>query len=80
MDTMINLFDMSSNETVVLACLICSVFRIYLEVIGFDFERLPITKMIANQRGSSSILGFHKAGFYLSVGYFILFAPGYLLS
>ncbi len=61
------------NETVVLILLILSVVRIYLEVVGFDFAKLPLTKtMIKNPKN------FHRYGFYFSVGYFLLFAPNYL--
>ncbi len=55
--------------TFILLCL--AVFRIYLEVVGFDFSRLPLTKMLNRP------VKFHKYGFYFSLGYFFLFAPGY---
>lgn len=63
------------NEVFVLIFLVLSVFRIYLEVIGYDFNSLPMTKkMIKNPEK------FHKYGFYFSIGYFVLFAPTYLLT
>jgi hypothetical protein len=52
------------------------VFRIYLEVVGFDFTKLPITKSMP----PGGAVKLHKYGFYFSIGYFMLFAPGYLLS
>jgi hypothetical protein len=55
--------------------LCCAVFRIYLEVVGFNFASLPLTKRLPN----NSQKNVHKMGFYLSVGYFILFAPSYLI-
>ena len=60
----------------ILVCLILSVMRIYLEVVGFNFAKLPLTKKIPVEKQQS----FHKFGFYMSVGYFVLFAPEYLLS
>lgn len=54
-----------------------AVFRIYLETIGFDFARLPITaRMLPVEQARK----FHRMGFYFSLGYFIMFAPGMLLS
>lgn len=58
---------------VVLLCL--AVFRIYLEVVGFNFASLPLTKKLPSQ----SQKNFHRMGFYFSLGYFILFAPSYLI-
>ena len=60
------------NETLILICLCFSVFRIYLEIIGFDFRRLPLTKKLGYRADN-----FHRYGLYFSIGYFILFAPTY---
>lgn len=65
-----------NGQVLILTCLCLSVFRIYLEVIKFDFAKLPLTKALPRE----SIMKFHKYGFYLSVGYFVLFAPEILLS
>lgn len=62
------------SNTVTLIFLCLAVFRIYLEVIHFDFASLPLTKMVSASRGKH----LHKMGFYFSLGYFILFAPSYL--
>jgi hypothetical protein len=64
------------NQTFILFCLILSVMRIYLEVVGFNFARLPITNKMPEHTGRA----IHKWGFYMSVGYFVLFAPEFLLS
>ncbi len=64
-----------NNEALIVVCLFLSVLRIYLEVIGFNFNQLPLTKKFQMNQTK-----FHRYGFYISVGYFILFAPGYLLS
>ena len=60
----------------IVCCLILSVFRIYLEVVGFDFSKLPMTGKLPQ----GSQLTFHKFGLYMSIGYFVLFAPEYLLA
>lgn len=60
------------NDVLILACLILSVIRIYLEVIKFEFSKLPISKKLPRSKQ------FHKMGFYFSLGYFVLFAPGFL--
>lgn len=64
------------NQTIILICLVLSVFRIYLEVIKFNFAELPMTKAMPQKTGKSV----HKWGFYMSVGYFVLFAPEFLLA
>jgi hypothetical protein len=67
--------ELLTNQTfnVVLLCL--AVFRIYLEVIGFKFTELPIAKRMGQEQSQK----FHKMGFYFSLGYFVLFAPTYLI-
>lgn len=69
-----------SNELIELLLLIFATGRIYLEIIGFNFDRLPITSTLSKTNGKESLRKFHKMGFYFSVGYLILFAPTYLLS
>lgn len=69
--------DSFINEQIfILTCLILSVFRIYLEVIKFDFAQLPISKKLPTQK----VQQFHRFGFYMSVGFVVLFAPEILLS
>ena len=63
------------GQLFIVICLALSVFRIYLEVIGFDFNKLPITKKLNKVRREK----FHRFGFYMSIGYFLLFAPEYLM-
>lgn len=64
-----------NNDLLIVCCLCLSVLRIYLEVINFDFKKLPMTKAMKLDSGK-----FHRYGFYFSIGYFVLFAPSYLLS
>lgn len=63
------------NQTLIFVFLCLSVMRIYLEVVQFNFAKLPITKSLPKE----SMEKFHKMGFYFSVGYLLLFAPEYLL-
>lgn len=69
-------FSLEGNETLTLLLLSLAVFRIYLEVVGFNFAKLPLTAKMPE----GSRVKFHKMGFYFSLGYFVLFAPSYLLS
>lgn len=63
------------NDNILTFIFLClAVFRIYLEVIGFNFEALPITSRMNPQMRTK----FHKTGLFFCVGYIILFAPEYL--
>jgi hypothetical protein len=66
-----------NDPTFITVGLLFAVIRIYLEVIQFDFARLPVTQRLMPQEQAQR---FHKMGFYMSLGYFITFAPGMLLS
>ena len=57
--------------------LVLAVLRIYLEVVNFDFAKLPVTSRLMPQEQAAR---FHKMGFYFSLGYFITFAPEMLFS
>lgn len=70
--------EWENNQLITLVCLSLACLRVYLEIVGFDFAKLPLTAKI-NQR-TKGMDGFHKTGLYISVGYIILFAPGILLS
>jgi hypothetical protein len=66
------------DEPVVITIgMLLAVMRIYLEVINFDFQRLPLTNRLMSHEQSHR---FHKMGFYFSLGYFITFAPSLLFS
>lgn len=60
----------------IFVCLCLATLRVYLELIGFDFKKLPVTSRAFGE-GSAK---FHKTGLYFSVGYILLFAPQALLS
>lgn len=64
------------SQNLQLLLLSFAVFRIYLEVINFKFETLPLTSKMPNHVANRV----HKLGFYFSLGYFVLFAPEYLMA
>jgi hypothetical protein len=64
------------DNGLILACLVLSVFRIFLEVFKFNFSKLPLTQRLGSQTGDKV----HKVGLYLSVGYIILFSPSFLFG
>ena len=65
---------MLNNQYLILTGLILSVIRIYLQVIKFDFSTLPLTAKLPKEQQ----MNVHQMGFYLSLGYFILFAPQFI--
>jgi hypothetical protein len=76
----VNILDSTSNQTFAVTLLSLAVFRVYLEVIRFDFAKLPITRNLGKVNTPERLVKFHRMGFYFSVGYILLFAPGVLLS
>jgi hypothetical protein len=53
-------------------------FRVYLEIIKFDFQSLPMTKtLMSNPERSAK---FHKVGLYLSIGFILTMAPNIMAS
>jgi len=66
-----------NDPLIITVGLMLAVFRIYLEVISFDFQRLPLTSRLMQREQA---MKFHKMGFYFSLGYFITFAPSMLVS
>ena len=65
------------DPTFVILGLSLAVFRIYLETISYDFAKLPLTGHLMSKEKA---VRFHRWGFYLSVLYFITFAPEMLLA
>ena len=65
-----------NKPEVIILCLALSVFRIYLEVVGYNFARLPLTSRLPLDAQKK----IHKYGFYMSVLYFVSFSPEILLS
>lgn len=71
----LNILELTSNDTavVILLCLAC--FRVYLEIIRFDFNALPMTRAFGQRFGRSSAQDFHRVGLFFSIGYILFFAP-----
>ncbi len=65
-----------NDPKIVLVCLSLAAIRVYLEIIGFDFAKLPVTSKVMGEKGQK----FHRTGLYFSVGYIVLFAPQALMS
>ncbi len=70
------IFELESSRIVMLCLLSLAVFRIYLEIVGFKLSSLPIGRAIGEEKSHR----IHKMGLYFSIGYFVLFAPQFLLS
>lgn len=68
------------NQVFVLICLMLAVFRVYLEVVQFDFEKLPMTKLMVRTAHPHAARDFHRMGLYFSIGYILLFGPTFFLS
>lgn len=69
----VNGFNGASNQWLNIMMLLAAVFRVYLELIKFDFSELPITKGMFNNKDQA--MKFHRNGLYLSLGYIVLSAP-----
>lgn len=67
-----------SNQWINIAMLLVAVFRVYLEIIKFDFAELPLTKGMFKSKEDA--FKFHRNGLYLSLGYIVLSAPFTLFS
>jgi hypothetical protein len=74
----VNDFESASNQWLNLALLVFAMIRIYLELVQFDFAKLPITRgMFKNETDARK---FHRSGLYFCVGYVLLSAPFTLFS
>ena len=65
-----------SNQTLQLSLLIFAGLRVYLEIIQFNFERLPLTKTLAKNEEHAK--KFHRWGLYVSIGFILTLAPQFL--
>ncbi len=80
METSLNLFDFASNQSFIVITLCFAIIRIYLELISFKFDKLPMSKSMSQKYGKDHLNKFHRSGLIFSVGYVLLFAPPILLS
>lgn len=71
---------MNPDQEVLIGLMCLAAFRIYLEVIGFDFSSLPLTKALARNGGEQQLQRFHRMGLFFSVGFILLFAPQLILQ
>jgi len=76
MFNIVNLFNGEANQWINIFLLLMASFRIYMEIIGFDFSALPLTKQMM---APDSAMKFHRTGFYFCLGYVLLFGPSTLL-
>jgi len=76
MNSILEFTGPEGNDVLKIFLLAMAFFRIYLEVIGFSFEGLPLTKRLMGEKGKS----FHRMGLYFGIGYILATAPGILLS
>lgn len=76
---MINIL-MNPGQEVLIGLMCLAAFRIYLEIIGFDFGRLPLTKALAQRAGGDALQRFHRMGLIFSIGFIVLFAPQLVLG
>lgn len=70
----VNANDLGSNQWLNIFLLIMALFRVYLEIIKFDFAALPLTKGMF-QGDEMRARKFHQHGLFLSLGYIVLSAP-----
>lgn len=62
------------NEVMILL-MAFAVMRVYLEIINFKFDALPLTRSAGERFGKDHLANFHRFGLYMSIGFIILFAP-----
>lgn len=78
MNSILNLSSSLDSQSTIIVLLSLATFRVYLEIIKFDFNKLPMTKAWGQRVGTQSVNKFHKMGLYFSLGYIVLFAPSLL--
>lgn len=78
--SILNALEVTSNSTSwVIFFIILASIRIYLEVLGIDLAKFPLSHKLAQVYGENHVRQFHRLGLYICIGYIILFAPGLLL-
>jgi hypothetical protein len=71
---------MNPGQEVLIGLMFLASFRVYLEIIGFDFLKLPMTRQLAKSSSSDHLRRFHRMGLIFSVGFMVLFAPQLLMA
>ncbi|MCB9060983.1 MAG: hypothetical protein H6622_05640 [Halobacteriovoraceae bacterium] len=72
-------YIIGENKVLILVCLVLAAIRIYLEIIEFDFDKLPLTRALKKYYGPQKVQKIHQLGLRLSILQIILFAPQFLL-
>ncbi len=80
MDFSLNLNELGSNQTFIIITLCFAVLRVYLELISFKLDKLPISKMMSVKFGNGHLKKVHRLGLVLSIGYILFFAPPFLFT
>lgn len=76
---MVNIL-MNPGQDVLIGMMCLAALRIYLEIIGFDFLNLPLTKSLTRWTPKENIERFHRMGLVFCVGFILLFAPELIYS
>ena len=71
---------MNPGQEVLIGLMCLAGVRIYLEIMGFDFLKLPLTKSLAERGGHENLKRFHRMGLIFSIGFIVLFAPQLVLG
>ncbi|MCF8058459.1 MAG: hypothetical protein K9K67_04130 [Bacteriovoracaceae bacterium] len=71
---------MNPNQEVLIGLMCLAAFRVYLEIVGFDFLKLPLTKGLSGRAGADGLKRFHRMGLIFSIGFIVLFAPNLLMG
>jgi hypothetical protein len=71
---------MNPGQEVLIGLMCLAAMRIYLEIMGFDFLKLPLIKALANRGGNEVLRCFHRMGLIFSIGFIVLFAPQLVLG
>lgn len=74
----VNGLGAASNQWLNITLLLAALFRVYLEIIKFDFAELPLTKGMF--KSADDARAFHQNGLYMCLGYIVLSAPFTLFS
>tara|TARA_R110000868_G_scaffold90968_6_gene252141 strand:- start:10911 stop:11147 length:237 start_codon:yes stop_codon:yes gene_type:complete len=68
-----------SNDVFTASILALACFRVWMEIVGFNFDQLPMTKMLG-QKIDGAGTRFHRFGLWMSIGTIVFTAPSFLLS
>jgi len=75
--SIIDFFSNDSNLVPISLVIIFSTLRVYLEIISFKFENLPLSSKMFGSKEEA--VKFHKWGLYICVLNLLILAPSVLL-